>query len=350
MLLIAPRWFSIINPVLGCFLTFLFIWENPGICYAEMESGFKYEVTGEATVKKENYMRARKKAVKFAFQNALERALHEILGESVVNSNQKKINRLLRKARHFVKSYRFIETINSPVEKITRVKLEVTLFTKAINQQLSSLGVMKSLIKERTVIILIHEKSLSTETPPDFWDYTPIAEVALLQNLTASGIQVVNRNKARELIDEQSVIDAAQGDISSAVDIGIKVGADIVIVGNAISSRVGDSSGSLEGGIQSSLNIKAISALKSMIIAAKSEMARVNVKDDFQGELQAFELASKKMAGFLLGAMNRYWNPVIEPNVDEFSEGNEINSIEPEQTKPPQAPIQEVTPQMMDDL
>ncbi len=350
MYLTALRWLSISNPFLGCFFLYLCVWGNPGVSYAEMETGFKYEITGEATVYKENYMRARKQAVKYAFQNALEKALHEILGKSVVKSNQKKINKLLKKARHFVKSYRFLETTHSVVEKITRVKLEVTLFTKAINQQLSSLGVMKSLIKERTVIILIHEKSLSTESPPDFWDYTPIAEVALLQNLTASGIQVVNRNKARELIDEQSVIDAAQGDISSAVDIGIKVGADIVIVGNAISSRIGDSPGSLESGIQSSLNIKAISALKSMIIAAKSEMARVNAKDEFQGELQAFELASKKMAKFLMGAMNRYWNPVIEPEVDEFSEGNDINSLEPEQPETPQAPIQEVTPQMMDDL
>jgi hypothetical protein len=326
-------------------LVFLMI---PPAVHAQEEEEAGYAVTGTAEARHENYVKARKRAVEYAFQKALEYALKDMVGESVFKSNSKSMETLLNDSSRFVKSYRYLESSDSLAEKVSRVRLEVTFFKDAINRKLNTLGVMKSVIKERSVIVLINEKSLSTESPPDFWDYVPIAEVALLQKLMNAGIQVIGREHARELIDEQAVIDAARGDIAAAVDIGLRVGADIVIVGNAISSRTGPPDAKPPVPIQANLSIKAVSSLRSLVIAAKSEFATMNAADEFKGELQAFEAASAKMSVFLLDAMKRYWRPKSPPQLQARKDGETGNAppLEPE----PSQPIRQITPRMMDDL
>ena len=272
-----------------------------------------YEVVGQAKVKNENYVRARKRAVQYAFKNSMEIALQDMVGRSAYHSKQKALGKLVRRAEKYVKRYRFLEVEDNTIEKLSRVKLEVVLYKSALNRELSSLGVIPSNIKPRSVIILILESSLSSDIPAEFWDYVPIAEVALLQNFLSAGVTVVGRDVVRDLVDEQVVIEAARGNISAAVEIGMKAGADVVIVGSAISSREGDASTEGAIAIRANLNLKAISATQSVVVAAKSDFAVVKAFEEFNGELKAFEVVSKKIFGFMLGALNRYWEPEADP-------------------------------------
>ena len=141
------------------------------------------------------------------------------------------------------------------------------------------------------------------------WDYTPIAEVALGQIFIEGGIHAVNRGSIIDLVSEESIKKAAKGDISAAVEIGFKTGAEIVIVGNAVSSLVGGGPSSALKTIQANLSLKAVSTNKSVVIAAKSDFAIVKTTQELKGELEAFESVTRKLSGFLVNAVRRFWNP-----------------------------------------
>lgn len=221
--------------------------------------------------------------------------------------------------------------------------MEVVLYKDVLNRELSSLGVVTANIKPRSVIILILERSLSSDPPADFWEYVPIAEVALLQNFLSAGVEVIGRDAVRELVDEQVVIQAARGNIIAAVEIGMKAGADVVIVGNAISSRQDDAASEGVMHIRANINLKAISSTQSIMVAAKSDFAVVKAFEEFNGELKAFEIVSQKIFGFMLGALNRYWEP--EPEAE-----SDADALAGGQGVTPEPPSQGSAPAIMEDL
>ena len=152
---------------------------------------------------------------------------------------------------------------------------------------------------------------------------------------------MVGRDVVRELVDEQVVIEAARGNISSAVEIGMKAGADVVIVGNAISSRKDDASAEGTLNIRANLNLKAISSTQAIMVAAKSDFAVVKAFEEFNGELKAFQVVSQKIFGFMLGALNRYWEPETKSDAEALVEG---------EGTPPELPGNGSAPSVMEDL
>jgi hypothetical protein len=283
-----------------------------GSVWAKGESQLIYEVEGKSSVKNNNYSQGRARAVDYAFKNALTLALQDTLGGSAYRRNRKALEKMLKRPKKYVKQYRFLEFYDSDVEQFSRVKLEVVFFPEAINRSLSKLGILASLIKPNTAVILVNEKSLSAEIPPDFWEYVPISEVAMLQKFLVAGVKVTTREKISELIDEGVVFEAMQGDLDAAVDIGLKAKVDIVIVGTAVTMRLGNKNADGLTTVQANLTLRAVSTTQSTVIAARSDFASVEAEEEFKGELQAFEIVGKKMAVFFLDTMKRYWKPKPE--------------------------------------
>ncbi|MDH5457786.1 MAG: hypothetical protein OEY26_03625 [Nitrospinota bacterium] len=286
-----------------------------GSAWAKGAPQLLYEAEGKSSVQNNDYNQGRARAVDYAFKNALTVALQDLLGGSAYRRNRKSLERMLKFPEKYIKQYRFLEFYDSDVEQFSRVKMEVVFFPDAINRALSQLGILSSLVKPNTAIVLVNERSLSAETPPDFWDYVPISEVAILQKFLAAGVKVTTREKISEMVDENTVFEAMQGDLDAAVDIGLKAKVDIVIVGTAVTTRQGDKNAEGLITVQSNLTLRAVSTTQSVVIAARSDFASVQAEEEFKGELQAFEVVGKKMAVFFLDAMKRYWEPKPQPDV-----------------------------------
>lgn len=286
-----------------------------GSVWAAGESQLIYESEGKSSVKNDNYTQGRARAVDYAFKSALTVALQDLLGGSAYRRNRKGLERMLKYPKKYIKQYRFLEFYDSDVEQFSRVKLEVTFFPEAINRALSQLGILASLVKPNTAIVLINERSLSADAPPDFWEYVPISEVAILQKFLGAGVKVITREKISELVDEGTVFEAIQGDLDAAVDIGLKAKVDIVIVGTAVTTQRGVKNAEGLTTVQANLTLRAVSTTQAVVIAARSDFASVEAEEEFNGELQAFEVVGKKMAVFFLDAMKRYWEPKPEPDI-----------------------------------
>jgi len=306
-----------------------------------------FEAEGKSSVKNENYVKSRALAVDYAFQNAFTLALQDILGERTYNRKKRVLKKMLKQPKKYINRYRYLEVYDSEVEQFSRVKLEVVFFPEAINRELSRLGILSSLVKPNTALVLINERSLSAEVPPDFWDYVPISEVAMLHKFLAAGVNVTTREILSELIDESEVYEAIQGDLDAAVDIGLKAKVDIVIVGTAVTTRLGDKSEQGLTTVQANLTLRAVSTIQSTVIAARSDFALVEAEEEFEGELQAFEVVGKKMAGFFLETMKRFWEPKPQPEAGIEPEGLVPESPVPSASSPPPS---DSTPSMMKDL
>ena len=318
-----------------------------GSAWAKGEPQLVYEAEAKSSVKDNNFVRGRAIAVEYAFKSALTEALQDLLGGSAYRRNRKALAKMLKRPKKYIKQYRFLEFYDSDVEQFSRVKLEVVFFPDAINRALSQLGILASLVKANTAVVLISEKSLSAEVPPDFWEYVPISEVAILQKFLAAGVNVTTREKISEMVDESVVFEAMQGDLDAAVDIGLKAKVDIVIVGTAVTTRLGEKNAEGLTTVQANLTLRAVSTTQATVIAARSDFASVEAEEEFKGELQAFEVVGKKMAVFFLDSMKRYWEPKTQSI--ETIETTEPNPGDPGLLDPPSQPSGS-TPSIMEDL
>ena len=64
--------------------------------------------------------------------------------------------------------------------------------------------------------------------------------------------------------------------------------------------------------VQVNISARAISAIDSSLIAAKSDFATVENEYELSAELEAFDVTSQKLADFLLPSFHRYWEKGVQ--------------------------------------
>jgi hypothetical protein len=170
------------------------------------------------------------------------------------------------------------------------------------------------------LVVLIKETSFTSAPVTSFWDIFPISETQLVKNLMEEGIEVIGREQVREMVSETTVLNAIKGDLESARSIGLKTGADIVIVGTALSSLRGKRAVEEIKTVQVNINVKVVSTLESSLIAAKTDFSTIKHEHALQAELEAFDNASEKLADFLIPSFHRYWEKGVEAPVKKVLE------------------------------
>ncbi len=289
-------------------LTYLIIGQV-SVSFAQLDFSSSYEVSAEVGVIGNDFVKARKKAVKVALRLALEQDLREILGNDEFERNLQEMQRVLKVYSKYVKSYRFLEAYDDLVDLKSSVKLEVNLFQDAISQTLSQNGIVVGLEDLEQVVILINESNLSSKGGSLLFETVPISEILLTRSFVEAGIPVVSRSSLRYEIPKKLILGAMDGNIAAAVEIGSQVGADIVIIGNATSSStVGVGIANVKK-VRVGLNVKAISSRQSVVVAAKSDFATASENEIVTSEIEAFRRAGKKMTEFLVPAIKKHWKP-----------------------------------------
>ncbi len=292
---------------------------NPEV-FAQQETGDVYEGSAIVQAKGENYVAAREKAVNLALKNGLEEMLKEMMGDDEFEASQRDLRKILRHSSRYVKSYRFVGAYDDMVNQTSEVRLEMRFFPSAVTRALAGFGVIASPVSENKVAVLIKEKSFTSAPVNSFWDIFPISETQLTRNLMEEGIDVIGREQLREMVSETTVLKAIKGDLKSARSIGLKAGTDIVIVGTAVSSLRGKNAKEGTKTVQVNISVKMVSALESSLIAAKAEFSTIKHARALQAELEAFDIASKRLADFLVPSFHRYREKGADPPVKKVPE------------------------------
>lgn len=266
-----------------------------------------YEGTARVAAKNENYVVARNKAVSLAMKDAMSLAFKDLMGEEEFALNQIDINDIIKRASRYVKSYRYLRALDDLEGRAGEVVLEVRFFPGAVNQALAGMGVIAGPVSEHKVIVLMKESSFTSAPLSSFWDVIPISETQLIKNFMESGIEVIDRERVRDTISESVVLSAIKGNVEDARNIGLKAGADIVIVGTAISKLKTNNEKEGTKVVQVNISLKAVSGIDSSLIAAKSDFATVINEYELSAELEAFDVTSQKLADFLVPSFHLYW-------------------------------------------
>jgi hypothetical protein len=266
-----------------------------------------YEGTARVAAKNENYVVARNKAVSLAMKDAMSLALKDLMSEKEFAANQIDINNIIRRASRYVKSYRYLRALDDLEGRAGEVVLEVRFFSGAVNQALAGMGVIAGPVSEHKVMVLMKESSFTSAPLSSFWDIIPISETQLVKNFLESGIEVIGRERVRDKISESVVLSAIKGNVEDARNIGLKAGADIVIVGTAVSKLRSNNEKEDTKVVQVNMSLKAVSGIDSSLIAAKSDFATATNEYELSAELEAFDISSQKLANFLLPSIHRYW-------------------------------------------
>lgn len=289
--------------------------EAPAAEAGEREVGASVAVTGD------DFVKARGRAVHEALKKALKEALRERMGEREYAAHGKELRSLLANPERYVRSYRFLDAADHFEEKTSEVLLSVSLYTQAVQRALGDLGMLSGPGASDRVVVVIRESGNDPEPLP-LWEQHPISEMALAGLIAQSGMDVVPRGRLRALFSEEQVQRALEGDIAQAVHIGWKAGADTVILGNAVSTPLGETAGAGPARVRSILSVKAVSVRKSAVIAAKSDFAQGEGQDLQAAEEKALKIASSKITKFLVDSLHRLEKqksaPVARPRVESF--------------------------------
>ncbi len=304
--------------VLG-FLVFAGLQLGGGLAWAQPILKDSYEGIAQVPAKKENYVVARKKAVAFAMKNAMEMVFKDLLGEEEFAANQRQLKKIIRRASRYVKSYRYLRALDDIENKVSEVVLQVRFFPGAVNQALAGMGIITGPISEHKVVVLMKESSFTSAPLSSFWDVVPISETQLAKNFLESGVEVIDRSQIRDAISESVVLSAIKGNIEDARNIGLKAGADIVIVGTAVSKLKRNKEKGMKM-VQVNISAKAVSAIDSTLIAAKSDFATVKNEYELSAELEAFDVTSQKLADFLLPSFHRYWEKGVQAHEEKVTD------------------------------
>ena len=275
-----------------------------------------YEGIASIPVKNENYVTARKKAVAFAMKNAMELAFKDLMGEEEFAVNQRDLKKIVRRTSRYVKSYRYLQAFDDLENKVSEVILEVRFFSGAVNQALAGMGVVADPLSENKVMVLMKENSFTSAPIASFWDVVPISETQLANNFLESGIEVVDRSSIRDVVTESIALSAIKGNLDDARNIGLKAGADIVILGTAVSKLKKNKDIKMKM-VQVNISVKAVSTLDSYLIAAKSDFATVKNEYELSAELEAFDVTSQKLADFLIPSLHSYWEKGTQTPIEK---------------------------------
>ncbi len=262
-----------------------------------------------------NYVLARKRAIAAALQQALQNALKSLLGEEEYIANKRELGGIERNAEDYVKSYRLLYAYDNQEAQTSDIKLEASFFYNGLSKDLSTRGLYAGNVKEKGILILIRELSYTSKKARPFWELVPISETALSQKFIEAGANIIGRKLIQNIIPEETISKALKGDLKVAAHIGLKAGADIVVLGNAASSRRSPSQDGGDLSIQANISLNVVSALTSALISARSEFAVAQNEDPLIAEMEAFDTAAGKAVHYLWPSIQKVWNPELKENV-----------------------------------
>ncbi|QPJ64981.1 MAG: hypothetical protein G3M78_06100 [Candidatus Nitrohelix vancouverensis] len=285
------------------------------------QNSFQALQEAEAVVDaKGDFIQARKRAVSIALNKAMEQAIRSLLGDKEYDANRDELNRFSRQSSKYVKYYRFLHAEDNLAMQQSEVRLEVAFFSNDIIKSLGQRGLFLSNTKARSILILIQESSFTTNMARPFWQMVPISETALSQKLIESGANIISREPVRDLIPEDTILKAINGDLKASAFIGLKAGAEVIILGKAASTRLTTSPAQEDKTIRSNISVKIVSALQSSLITAHSEFAIANNPDELVGEIEAFDASASKMAQSIWPAITRFWEEGLKGSASAQSQ------------------------------
>ena len=251
---------------------------------------------------------ARDKAIEDALRRAVEQAVGTMVeSETTVENYQLLSDRIYSHSSGYVKHYEV--TSETRDGGLVRVKISAEVDSGDLNNDLSAIGLLQKRMKYPRVMVMIAEDNV---LGADYWQTysvsTSQSEAQIAAKLKAKGFNVVDPMDLRRQVSADEARSAWSGQYDVAGRMGTRVGAEIVIIGQAVSTRAaGNIYGSDLLSVSSSINARAVKSGTGEVIAqgtGQGTAAHINAVAAMQQSLQK---ASDQLADQLISGILQTW-------------------------------------------
>ncbi len=259
-------------------------------------------VTGEAAIIEGNIESAKDAALLDAFRKAVERGVGTMIASDTLMENYRIVeDRIFTKARGYVKNWDVLSEYSLGDRYKMDVRCEVS--SESIEEDLIALNILQQAKRKPRIMVVMSEQHL--------WSYVdqPVGETTLISRFLDKEFKVVDQAQSEKVRGGDKMKAALQGDDSAAAWIGLRHGAEIIIVGKAF-SETGGKVYRMESA-RGSVEARAIRCDTAEIIAAGPAEAGGPDSSEAVAGKKAVRQAASTLADDLISQITKRWSADI---------------------------------------
>lgn len=212
---------------------------------------------GRAAIIKNDTEGAKKASLDDAKRNAVEQVGSEVVSETVVENFELVKDRVVSRAVGYVHDVKVLE--EGPRNGNYVVKIEASISKKDIKDDATM--IYNEMDKPRMMVLV-------SETVGGQVMTSSASENTIIEFLMEKGFSLVDQATARENIKKDEMRLAAEGDTKAAAKIGLRSGAEVIIVGTAQQSGRAESIKNVLYASKATVSVKAVKTDNSQIYAS----------------------------------------------------------------------------------
>ena len=276
-----------------------------------------FVVIGTSQVYGNNIQAARDQAISDSLVTAVALMTEEILQVDSLVENFPQVNEIIyENTNAFVQEYKVLT--DTQLGKSYRVIVKATIAGPKIEKQLSNAGILRMKVALPAVLFLISEQNLQQDSPRYWWGkqmsgFESISEATMSDILKARGFRVVQHagieipKMANYVSDEKPILSAEE-----AINIGKRLQADVVVVGESIASPTPSVMGDNLKSFKASLNARALRTETGEEIANLSRISVTANVDEGVGGREALTMAGTLAGDELASRLTSAWRKLAE--------------------------------------
>jgi len=278
-------------------------------------------VIGTGNIYGGNSAKAREQAIANGLVSAVEGVAVELLPPETLARNFQAFNDLLYgQTGKFVQGYRVLTEL--PLKNTYRVLVEADVLTSELKISLSDAGILLSKKSLPKVLVLISEQNLQDPSPTYWWSQKgnlkkAISVETLLKILEDKGFPIIDPQRIPKNTFQNLTHDTPYLDDRQAVNLGLQVQADVVIIGTSVAERTPNIMGQNIRSFKGIVSARAIRTDTREEIAATMQRAVTTNTDETTGVRDTLSdvgsLAGEALASQIVYAWQKdeqQYNPV----------------------------------------
>jgi len=244
-------------------------------------------VIGTGNIQGENSARAREQAIANGLVSAVEDAAVELLPPESLARNFQTFNDLLNgQTGKFVQGYRVLAEL--PLKNTYRVVVEAKVFSSRLKIFLSDAGILLSEKFLPKILVLISEQNIEDRSPAYWWGQKTnlkkaISVSTLLKTMENKGFPIIDYRGIPKNTFNDHTYDTPDLNDHQAVNLGLKVRADVVIIGTSVAKKTPNIMGQNIRSFKGIVSARAIRTDTGQEIAATMQSAVTANTDDTAG-------------------------------------------------------------------
>ncbi|MBN2384373.1 flagellar assembly protein T N-terminal domain-containing protein [bacterium] len=261
---------------------------------------------GAAVITGEDIAQARDQAINDAVRKAVEMAVgSQIQTESLMKNYELLEEQIYSKSSGYVSNYKVIEEKRE--SNLYWVTISAEVSEGQLKDDLAGLGLLMSKKKMPRIMVLVGEQNMGFYSWNVYWNSINQSETVLIEKLRERDFKVVDSNTVKRQADKDAALKAFEGDDKAAAVIARKLGAEVIIAGNAVAEAGDTIAGSNMHSCNADVSVRAIRADTGEIIATASKHAVKPHISTQSGNNEALRAAAEEVANELIDQIIERW-------------------------------------------